>query len=693
MTYFLDRKASKTSTIASLLAGASMLATGAALAQETADHDDELSFEEIIVSGQVIKRTLNETPASVSVIDAKTIADSTIINVYDMFDRVANVSSSFDGDQFVIRGVAINGPANVASGSLSSIYLDGVPLTRTGLTDGPLSAWDMEQAEFFRGSQSTSQGRNAMAGSIVLRSKEPEFDFDAKARFTAEEHGTFSYQAAAGGGLVEDVVAVRLAASLEETNGVADNLTRNDDSWDEEKNFFVRGKMLIQPGGSEKTRLLLTALYSEKDEGHNIVDLTDPEARISYANEASFTKQDNILLSAEFTSELSEKLTLSSATGYTEADYLSRRDSDNALTEVGGVVFPDFDLSDTTESGFSQEVKLGYNGERLSMVVGGYYADVSQEIDFTRNSLFGVSDDLSSEDQKNYAFFSEADFDLTDKLTLTAGIRYDNEDAEFASAGLTLDATYSAWLPKVGLGFQVNDNVRLNTFVSKGYRAGGAYYDRGLVSEYDPEYTWNYEFAVRTNWLDGDLQFNANIFYTDWKDQQIFILDEFFRFGVGNAAGSKYYGYELELSGAVTDELQIFAAYGYTKTEFDDFQVFAADGVTVLLDLTGNEFRYAPRNNFSAGFTYRADSGFFASGDVSYTSGAFTDEFNSPDTRIDARTIANMKVGYEFESWAIYGQVTNVFDELYLLSNIDFGGRFGAVGQPRTFGVTIDVNF
>lgn len=667
-----------------------MLVDMTAHAQEEDAHEPT---DVIIVTGQVIQRTLNETPASVSVLTSEAIEDSTIIDVYEMFNRIPNVSSSFSGEQFVIRGVAINGPANVASGSLSNIYLDGVPLTQTGLTDGPLSAWDLEQAEFFRGSQSTNQGRNAMAGAIVLTSKTPDFDYDAHLRFLASEYGTFSYQGAFGGGLIEDVLAFRVAASLEETDGPAINVTRDDDSWDEEKNFFVRGKLLFQPGGDDRYSFIATALYAEKDEGSNLTDLTDPGSRISFANEDTFTDTDSILLSGQIFAELSEKISLRSITGYTEADLVARRDNDNGLTEAMGMPFPDFDLSVWDESGFTQELKLSYNSNIISGVIGGYFADLSQDIDNTRSTFFGTSNTFFTEDTKNYAFFAEADTFITDAFTLTTGIRYDKEDIDYTGLGLRVSAAFSAWLPKVGLAYQFNDNVRLSAFVNKGYRAGGAYFEGGLLSEYDPEFTWNYELALRTNWADGNLLFNANVFYTDWTDQQVFFVDEFFRFGVENAAGSNYYGFEFELATEPVDGLMFFANYGHTRTEFEDYQVVAPDG-RVLLDLNGNEFRYAPRHTFSTGVNYNHDSGLFLNVDVSYSSSAFTDEDNTPTNTIDGRIVSNAKAGYDFGNWSVFAQATNLFDEEYLLSNINFGGiSAGAVGQPQTFGGGIEVHF
>src|SRR5690606_13472168 len=81
---------------------------------------------------------------------------------------------------------------------------------------------------------------------------------------------------------------------------------------------------------------------------------------------------------------------------------------------------------------------------------------------------------------------------------------------------------FDAFLPKLGLRYDLSDEASASFTVQRGYRSGGAALNiaRNLSVDYDPEYTWNYELALRSQWLDGAVVVNANAFYVDWKDKQ-----------------------------------------------------------------------------------------------------------------------------------------------------------------------------
>jgi outer membrane receptor protein involved in Fe transport len=89
--------------------------------------------------------------------------------------------------------------------------------------------------------------------------------------------------------------------------------------------------------------------------------------------------------------------------------------------------------------------------------------------------------------------------------------------------GLQQKTTYQAFLPKGGLSWEVAPDKTVSAIVQRGYRSGGNGINPGRAQAltYDPEYTWNYELSLRTQWLDRRLTLNANAFYIDWTDQQV----------------------------------------------------------------------------------------------------------------------------------------------------------------------------
>ncbi len=113
--------------------------------------------------------------------------------VSDLLKMTANVLDTGIGNDIpTIRGIDGSGPANGANAFLSgtrprmNLSLDGRSLTYNELAVGPQSLWDMQRVEVYRGPQNYIQGRNAIAGAVVMSSKDPTFDWTSAVRAGAE---------------------------------------------------------------------------------------------------------------------------------------------------------------------------------------------------------------------------------------------------------------------------------------------------------------------------------------------------------------------------------------------------------------------------------------------------------------------------------------------------------------------------
>lgn len=139
------------------------------------------------------------------------------------------------------------------------------------------------------------------------------------------------------------------------------------------------------------------------------------------------------------------------------------------------------------------------------------------------------------------------------------------------------DASFNTVLPKIGATYHFNDDLITTFTYQKGYRSGGVGVNqaRSEVFEYDPEYTDNYELSIRSTWLDGKLTANANVFYLDWKDQQVSVQlsPNNFDLQTFNAGQSTVKGMELELNYVINHNLKTYLALGHSGTEFTDFKV------------------------------------------------------------------------------------------------------------------------
>ena len=144
---------------------------------------DVTVLDTILVSGEKISRSLQETASSVEIItgeDLETRPDEE--NVQSAIQDVPNVYyPGTAGVAPIIRGQDTQGPNTGAvafySGTVprASINIDGHYQTYFETVFGATSIWDVDQIEVFRGPQTTSQGANSIAGAIIVKTKDPTF--------------------------------------------------------------------------------------------------------------------------------------------------------------------------------------------------------------------------------------------------------------------------------------------------------------------------------------------------------------------------------------------------------------------------------------------------------------------------------------------------------------------------------------
>ena len=151
------------------------LAPSTVMAQDANDPDQDRAADVIVVTGEKIDRTVQETASSVVVTTQERIADANIQTLEELFERTANLAQTYGDSGFNIRGIANKGIQSGGEAQLTKVYVDGAALPQ-GLTGyGPTDTLDLTQVEVFRGPQSTLQGLNALAGAIVIRTQDPTF--------------------------------------------------------------------------------------------------------------------------------------------------------------------------------------------------------------------------------------------------------------------------------------------------------------------------------------------------------------------------------------------------------------------------------------------------------------------------------------------------------------------------------------
>lgn len=658
----------------------------------TGDPALPIEIAPLMVTGEKINRTLMQTQTSVVVNTAEDLREHGDNTIEHVFARTPGVYAVAGNENWGIRGVPVSGFDDQGPATLNgavSVYVDGAQQPNRALTLSPMSMWDVEQVEVLLGPQSTTQGRNSLAGAVVIQTRNPTFEPSLSAQTRVGNYGESGAAVAGGGSLVDGVMAGRVAVEYEDGDGYIDNITTGGDA-NPHRNKNARGKLLILP--SDDLDVLLTYAFHESHQGDNSILRQGDKVR--YYKVASDTRAFDALKqntgSAKVDYRLGDAWTLTSLTTATQSDYSALLDFDQSA-----------EANEEARRGqethmFSQEVRLAYQGDSLRGFTGVYYGRTSNayhdELAFD-GSLIGTIQGYTR--IHNKALFGELNWSFAPAWTLITGLRYDHEtndtdvEEDFLSGPGRVEKTFDALLPKLGVDYNFADAQYLGFMVQKGYRGGGVNVRAGGGhADYDPEYTTNYEISYRGAWLDDSLRARANLYYTDWKDQQVSLLDntgDYFQ--VYNAASSTIRGLEVFVEHDLTRRFTVNAGAAYTDGRYGDFET--RDG-----DLSGESFVYAPKYKVSVGGRYRFDNGLAVTSDVVYQEGSPTAyEFDADGDvihtrRSDDHVLVNLNAEYELvEGLAVSGYVKNLFDKGFVTNNR--GGDIIDVGAPRTVGLVV----
>ena len=448
-------------------------------------------LEEVVVTATKRQATLQDIPIAVSVVTSEAIEQSQVLDIKDLQTLVPSLRvSQLQGSaqtNFIIRGFG-NGANNPGIEPSVGVFLDGVYRSRVGssLADLP----KVERIEVLRGPQSTLFGKNASAGVINVVTAKP--DLDAYSGSVGVTLGNYSQTILRGDvtGPISDNLAFSLFGSVNERDGYFDNLTTGT-TFNELNRWNFRGQMLWAPSDRAEVRFIVDA--EEIDEVCcGVANLVDgPTGGIvralggdlvgnepyAYANYQDFdpkneieTRGASLHIDYEF-----ENFTLTSISAFRTLDQFQSGDVD--FTSARLISAEMADTRDTEIDTFTQEIRLTSASDGpLQWMVGAFY--FNEEV--TNDETFGLGPDFRSYvdillaglgapgalgtiegflglspgfiyadktgnqseaytlDDETLSLFAQVDFDLTDALTLTAGVNYTQSDKE-ASANVVND--------------------------------------------------------------------------------------------------------------------------------------------------------------------------------------------------------------------------------------------------------------
>jgi outer membrane receptor protein involved in Fe transport len=686
--FFLSRGPARKRFVA---AAACLLPALPAWAQDSAP-----ALPAITITGEKSARPIERTAPSVRVFgDTEIGSQPGWVGTNDLLEQTANITSS--GTQNLapaIRGIDGTGPAQGADAFLAgtrprlNIQIDGRTASYNEVIFGDLGLWDVRRVEIFRGAQSTLQGRNALAGTVIYQTNDPSFEREIGFRAAVANHRQRQLSAVVSGPIVDEELAFRLALdglrSQSFVNGFQGYPGIGDPGRFESKT--ARGKLLWKPQALPGFSTQLTLSHTNHAGPQTEAVARPFEARnSSYPSMPVFAPRANAGV-LDTTWVLSDRVTFENR--IVAGDALTRR---YAMPGDGNATIRTRDLSIEPRLRFAPAQPGGWSG------FAGLYAFRANQRDTIDLFGGGAWDDRT----RTFAVYGEATKPLAEKLELTLGGRWEREtrrrQGAMAMFTTDFDAAYNTFLPKATLSWHADPATTLGVTVSRGYNGGGAAftYDAPFVNySFKPEYAWTTEAFARRRALDGRLLLTANVFHSRYKDMQLpFDLNPdpaVWAYVVRNAPRAETYGAELGATWQATRALRLNGELGLLSTKVTRYP---GSGVE------GNELPRAPALSLVLGANWRHASGLELGASARYSAAYYSDITNVPRGRVEPGWLANARASYPVGSARLFAYVNNVFDSRRPVQlEADPNALTGAADvallpRPRTVGVGLEVWF
>lgn len=682
----------------------------------------EVILEEIIIRAPKIHMTLKELPGSASVVSSRTIEQAGMQSVKDITAYTPNFFMPDYGSKFtspvMIRGIGsrINEPS-------IGLYVDNVPYFDKAAFDFEL--FDINRIEVLRGPQGTLYGRNTMGGIINIITRSPMNYQGTELMLSAGNYGR--YQA----GLSHFAKPTEsFGYSLSANYRHADGFFKN--SFDGKKidnlsNLGLRNRLVWRINqrliaenilGYEYTRQGAYPYYMLDENG----DFTD----IDYNHPSSFNR--DLVTNGLVFKYTGTGFDIISTSAYQYLDGKDEVDQDFTSSEVFEIVRKNAQLDHL----LSQEVvfKSKYS-PRYEWVSGvyGFYQVSDRQVDLLTTirpqlpphlpPMPPIKEDVLAtydEVKKGVAIFHQSTMKnlLIPNLALTFGLRMDVKQNEMTymidtiSQGAStsqktprdISMDFIQLLPKIALRYDLSKAVTQYFLISKGYKTGGfnAIFEREEDITFEPEYSWNFEYGIKSSFLDERVQADVSVFYIDWRNQQIYqALPSGEGVMLKNAGESVSKGAEFSLRANLPGNFDGFISYGYTDAKF------IKHVVDENKDYSGNFIPFVPKQTLAVQlnkvFELRENKivdRFNLSALYRLAGKHYWNEQNSKFQ--DAYGLLDLRAGVSRGSIKLSLWTKNVLGTEYAAYYFDidsprFKGQYAQKGKPFHFGANLAVGF
>jgi len=670
---------------------------------------------------------------------------------------------------FTIRGI---GNAAFTSNSVApvGVYSDELFLPTNSMMS--FSVFDVERVEVLKGPQGTLFGRNTTAGAVSFITKRPSDVTEGNFSLTLGNYGVVEAEGAYGGSLTDNL-STRVAGKWTYQNEGTFENTLTGNTLGATDTFGIRAGFLLELDDAE----IYWNIHGGRDRSENepwigigrsaldnptgpapelpglnglqyrnncldratnsimdFVNDTNCVNRLGYHDDnhdlrvGEFSKEPKIeadsfgaLINATFDFD---SFTLTSITGYESLDKMAEEDFDGGPQVIGdGNYTNDVSL-------FSQEFRFASVEPlfgKMNWMAGAIYYQDSQHV----TDIYGYRDRVNhsvtvdfEQETTSIAAYAHTDTQLTDRLSLIAGIRFTDDEVSFDGGTTVTDKdddftgditffsvdkpitveneklTSQEWTGKLGLNYDISDDVMIYGSYSQGYKAGvwNGFWavTEGDHSSTDPEYIDAFELGIKSTMLDSTLQVNAALYLYEYTDMQLFADLPDGRYTIFNAGEADVSGGEVEINWLPTDNLELRGGIGYT-----DSDISAEVG---LLSFSGAQAANTPELTYNLMTRYfwevNGNTNAFVQADYVHQDDVYFSLDNLQAISQEGYGLLGFRAGFDMDIdgqwWSVSAWIKNATDEEFfteILTSGSAGVVSGQVGSPRMYGITIKSDF
>ena len=591
----------------------------AALAQSAPDQGAGLSDEDstaIVVTARKREERLQDIPVAATALTGDAIEARGLTSVRDVATLTPglNINSDAGGRAFVaIRGVGVTLVDSVQPGV--GLFIDGVYQQNTSYLNNPLV--DVERVEVLRGPQGTLYGKNTLGGAINIVTRQPgnTLEASAVASYAGPDDSWFA-STSVSGPVIEDKLQLRLAYAHREKSGFTRNTLLKRDAMPLNTDTV---SATIRALPAEGVVLTINGSYDWVKAGSvTYAYVTGPtdynrEVRLNTSNlqQLDYKRLNGKL---EFPLEaLDTKVTLIGA--YDERDtFTPAGDVDFSATDIARNRGTDLLRTRTAELRFDSDIS-----DTLSSIVGAFYSRETRDGDTVTTLFPGVLNitnrQINHTRNNTWALFGNLFWRPSDKIELSAGLRYDEQDRKATgevyvrgTGGAIPPAALSEnhFSPRVALSYKWSTDLMTYASVSRGFRGGGFNSPVAPFRTYEGDSVWTYEVGTKYTAPDGRASLAVSAFYNDYTNY--IGLNSIAPAVTGgfttvdlNTGDVESYGIEIEGKLRATDNWTLTGGVSLQHARLTDTAVYTR---TTNRKLASNRLTFQPDWNFSLSSDY-----------------------------------------------------------------------------------------